>query len=104
MSIYHHILLIDFVIFLPFLLIVNQADTFLCILNEYKCVVDDSGIIWDHRGDRIFQSTWAGFHLTLATLVESFHPCYLSNVKQRQMMLASVASIKWNAAIVAYNT
>jgi len=24
----------------------------------------------------------AAFHLTLATLVESFHPCYLSNVKQ----------------------
>jgi len=20
----------------------------------YACVVDDSGIIWDHRGDRIF--------------------------------------------------
>jgi len=42
----------------------------------------------------------ATFHLTLATLVESFHPCYLSNVKQRQMMLASVASVKWNAASV----
>jgi len=39
--------------------------------------------------------TEAAFHLTL---VESFHPCYLSNVKQGQMMLASVASVKWNAA------
>jgi len=42
-----------------------------------------------------FTYTMAAFHLTLETLVESFHPCYLSNVKQRQMMLASV---KWNAA------
>jgi len=32
---------------------------------------------------------------------ESFHLCYLSNVKQGQMMLASVASVKWNAAEVA---
>jgi len=43
-------------------------------------------------------STKAAFYLTLATLVELFHPCYLSNVKQGQMMLASVASVKWNAA------
>jgi len=34
----------------------------------------------------------AAFHLTLATLVESFHPCYLSNVKQGQMMLASICA------------
>jgi len=40
----------------------------------------------------------AAFHLTLAMLVEPFHPCHLSNVKQGQMMLASVASVKWNAA------
>jgi len=33
--------------------------------------------------------------------VESFHPCYLSNVKQGQMMLASVTSVKWNAALVS---
>jgi len=30
--------------------------------------------------------------------MESFHPCYLLNVKQEQIMLASVASVKWNAA------
>jgi len=48
----------------------------------------------------IYQETRAAFHLTLATLLESFHLCYLSNVKQGQMMLASVASVKWNAATV----
>jgi len=32
--------------------------------------------------------------------MESFHPCYLSNVKQGQIMIASVASVKWNAAKV----
>ena len=31
-------------------------------------------------------------------LLESFHPCRLSNIKQGQMMLAIVASIKWNTA------
>jgi len=39
------------------------------------------------------------FYKHIATLVESFHPCYLSNVEQGQMMLASVASVKWNAAL-----
>jgi len=37
-------------------------------------------------------------HELRSTLVESFHPCYLSNVKQEQM-LASVANVKWNAAL-----
>jgi len=32
--------------------------------------------------------------LTLATLLELFHPCCLLNIKQGQMMLASVASVK----------
>jgi len=35
----------------------------------------------------------------LATLAKSFHPCYLSNVEQEQMSVASVASVKWNAAL-----
>jgi len=46
----------------------------------------------------------AAFHLTLATLMELFYPCYLTNVKQGQMMLVSVASIKWNAAISRVQT
>jgi len=34
-------------------------------------------------------------NLMLATLLESSHPCCLSNVEQRQMF-ANVASVKWN--------
>jgi len=38
----------------------------------------------------------AAFYLTLDTLLKSFHPCCLSNVKQGQMMSANAASVKWN--------
>jgi len=38
--------------------------------------------------------------LTLATLLELFHPCRLLNIKQGQMMLASVASVKRNALLM----
>lgn len=40
----------------------------------------------------------AKFHLTFATLLESFYPCYSANVKQGRMIFMSVASIKWNLA------
>lgn len=44
--------------------------------------------------------TQAVFHLALTALIQLFHPCYLSNVEQGQMMLVSAASAKWNAASV----
>jgi len=37
---------------------------------------------------------------TLATLLELFHSCCLLNIKQGQMILASVASVKWNAPLM----
>jgi len=38
--------------------------------------------------------------LTLTTLVKSFHPCRLLDVKQGQTMLASIAIVKRNAALI----
>src|SRR5436309_10198932 len=44
--------------------------------------------------------TMAAFHLTPATLMESFHPCFSPKVKQRQITLANVAGVRWNAASI----
>jgi len=38
------------------------------------------------------------FHLTIATLAELSHPCSLK-IKQRHIMLANVAIIKWNVVV-----
>ena len=39
------------------------------------------------------------FHLMLAMLRKSFYPC-LSNIKQGQIMLASIVSAKWKTPLM----
>jgi len=38
------------------------------------------------------------FHLTFATLA-SFYPCLTFDYNKNEMMLASVADVKWNAPL-----
>jgi len=64
---------------------------------QEKCTRPIASFLWNSCAHAC-SSTNTAFHLTLATLLKSSHPCCLSNVKQRQMMSASVASVKWNAA------
>ncbi|KAM0736842.1 hypothetical protein ACS0PU_006491 [Formica fusca] len=62
-------------------------------------------VLYNQRSDNGFPlADWltamGPFHLMTATLMVSFHLCCSPKVKQRQMMLASVAVVKWNAPYV----
>ncbi|XP_029659371.1 uncharacterized protein LOC115233206 isoform X2 [Formica exsecta] len=62
-------------------------------------------VLNNQRGDNsVSLADWltamGPFHLTTATLTVSFHLCCSPKVKQKQMMLASIEVVKWNAPYV----
>lgn len=64
---------------------------------DLKLSVNHENIKREMLSPCIFHDIHSAFALTLTALLESFHSCCLSNVKQEQMMVMSATSVKSNA-------